>query len=94
MTKLNDLKSKWMKDPDFKAEYNALAAEFSIADALIQARVNADMTQEDVANKMQSSQSYVAKLEGGIVNPSMKALQRYAKATGSLLKISFEQPSN
>ena len=45
------------------------------------------MTQEQVAEKMQTSQSYV---ESGSVSPSMKALQRYAAATGARLKISLE----
>jgi len=90
MTKLNKLKKEWLKKPDVKAEYDALAEEFSIAEALIRARAEADMTQEQVAAKMQTSQSYVAKLESGRVSPSMKALQRYAAATGSRLKISLE----
>lgn len=91
MTKLDKLKKEWLKKPDFKAEYDALAEEFSIAETLIRARAEADMTQEQVAEKMQTSQSYVAKLESGRVSPSMKALQRYAAATGSRLKISLEQ---
>ncbi len=92
MTKtLNELKKNWAKNPKIKAEYEALREEFEIADALIQARSEANMTQEEVAEKMETSQSYVAKLEGGVVNPSMKALKRYAAATGSTLKISFEQ---
>jgi transcriptional regulator, XRE family len=49
------------------------------------------MTQAEVAAKMRTSQSYVAKLEGGRVSPSMKALQRYAEATGARLKISLER---
>ena len=92
MTSLAELKKKWMEDPAFVKEYEALREEFEIADALIRARSEANMTQEEVAAKMETSQSYVAKLEGGIVNPSMKALKRYAAATGSTLKISFEQP--
>ena len=93
MTKtLNELEKKWMKNLKIRAEYEALAEGFAIAETLISARVEADMTQEEVAEKMQTSQSYIAKLEGGIVNPSMKALQRYAKATGSQLKIRLEQP--
>jgi len=91
MTKLDKLTKEWLKRPDFKAEYDALAEEFSIAETLIRARAEADMTQEQVAEKMQTSQSYVAKLESGRVSPSMKALQRYAAATGSRLKISLEQ---
>lgn len=38
---------------------------------------------------MQTSQSYVAKLEGGIANPTVDALKRYAEATGSTLHISL-----
>jgi predicted transcriptional regulator len=51
------------------------------------------MTQQDVAEKMATSQSYIAKLEGGAVSPTMKALRRYADATGSRLKIVFEPSS-
>ncbi len=90
MTKLDVLKKGWLNKPDVKAEYKALEEEFSIAEALIRARAEADMTQEQVAEKMQTSQSYVAKLESGSVNPSMKALQRYAAATGARLRISLE----
>lgn len=92
MTKLAALKKELLERPDVKAAYEALADEFSIAEALIRARARAQMTQAEVAEKMQTSQSYVAKLESGQVCPSVKALQRYAAATGSRLSISFEQP--
>lgn len=91
MMKLNDLKTDLLKRTDVRAAYEALAEEFSIAEALIRARSAADMTQTDVAEKMHTSQSYVAKMEGGQVSPSIKALQRYAAATGSRLKISLER---
>lgn len=90
MTKLNELKKTLLERPDVRAEYEAQAEEFSIAEALIRARAEADMTQEEVARRMQTSQSYIAKLESGRVSPSMKALQRYAAATGARLKISLE----
>lgn len=91
MMKLNVLKMDLLKRTDVRAEYEALAEEFSLAEALIRARSEADMTQTDVAEKMHTSQSYVAKMEGGQVSPSIKALQRYAAATGSRLKISLER---
>jgi len=90
MTNVDDLFKEWMKDPEFVKEYEALEEEFSLASALISARAKADMTQQEVAEKMETSQSYIAKLEGGSVSPSMKALKRYAAATGSRLKIVFE----
>lgn len=91
MMKLDDLKNDLLKRTDVRAEYDALAEEFSIAEALIRARSEADMTQTDVAQKMHTSQSYVAKMEGGQISPSIKALQRYAAATGSRLKINLER---
>ena len=91
MKKFDDLRKELLGRADVRAEYDALAEEFSIAEALIRARAEANMTQEQVAQKMQTSQSYVAKLESGRVSPSMKALQRYAAATGSKLKISLER---
>lgn len=93
MTDINELFDEWKKDPEFIKEYDALEEEFSLASALISARSQADMTQEDVAKKMATSQSYIAKLEGGAVSPTMKALKRYAAATGSRLKIVFEPAS-
>ena len=90
MSKISDLKNEWMKDGKFKAEYDAMDAEFSLADVLIRARVAADMTQGQVAEKMKSSQSYVARLEGGVVKPTIEALKRYADATGRTLRIGLE----
>jgi predicted transcriptional regulator len=90
MTSFADLKKELLERDDVRAEYDALAEEFSLAEALIRARAAADMTQAQVAEKMQTSQSYVAKLESGRVSPSMRALQRYAEATGARLKISLE----
>ena len=89
--KLDELKQELMQRADLRAEYEGLADQFSIAEALIRARTEAHMTQSEVADKMRTSQSYVAKLDGGQVSPSMKALQRYAAATGSRLKISLER---
>lgn len=81
---------EWMKDPEFRAEYDALEEEFALASALIRARGDADMTQEEVAQAMGTTQAVVARLESGRVMPSTRTLQRFAKATKSRLRISFE----
>ena len=92
MTDFADIKKQWMKDPEFVVEYEALAPEFAVAGALIKARTRAGMTQADVAEKMQVTQSRVAKMEGGI-NVSVDALKRYAEATGTTLNISLDPMS-
>jgi ribosome-binding protein aMBF1 (putative translation factor) len=80
----------WFKDPEFAAEYEALEEEFALAAALIKARSAAHMTQEDVARAMGTTQTVIARLESGRQMPSTRTLQRFAKATGSQLRISFE----
>jgi len=39
---------------------------------------------------MKTTQAVVARLEGGGSRPSTRTLEKYAKATGTRLKISFE----
>ena len=81
---------RWMKNPEFRAAYDALEEEFALASALIKARGDADMTQEDVAKAMGTTQAVVARLESGRTMPSTRTLERFAKATHTRLRISFE----
>jgi transcriptional regulator with XRE-family HTH domain len=90
MTRIKDLHSDWMKDPEYRHEYDALAAEFDLARALIEARAQAGLTQEELAERMDTSQSAVARMESGKVMPSGRTLERFARATGTRLRISFE----
>jgi ribosome-binding protein aMBF1 (putative translation factor) len=85
--------ARWRKDPAYVAAYDALEEEFALADALIRARAHADMTQEDVAKAMGTTQAVVARLEGGRSKPSTRTLERFAKATHTRLRISFEPDS-
>ena len=91
MTKLKDLHRRWSKDDDYKSAYDALGEEFELAKALIEARTRAGLSQTQLARRMKTSQSYVARIEGGKVRPSTDALERFAKATGTRLRIAFEQ---
>ena len=79
-------KRKMMKNPAFKKEYDALEEEFAIAGQLIAARGRAKLTQEEVARRMGTSQSAVARLESGR-SPSLSSLKRYAQATGHKVEI-------
>src|SRR5437762_9011571 len=83
--------AEWRKDPKYVAAYDALEEEFALAEALIKARAAADMTQERVAKAMGTTQAVVARLESGRNMPSTRTLQRYAEATGTRLRISFER---
>ena len=82
--------AQWKKDPAYFAAYGSLEEEFALASSLIKARTEADMTQEQVAKAMGTTQAVVARLESGKVLPSTRTLERFAKATRSRLRISFK----
>lgn len=82
--------AEWRKDPAYREARAALEEEFALARALIEARTGADVSQEEIAKRMQTSQSAVARLESGRGNPSLNTLRRYAEATGARLRIVFE----
>lgn len=84
---------RWMKEPGFRDGYEALEEEFSLASMLIAARTGARLTQAELANRMGTSQSTIARLESGTSKPSLSTLRRYAKATGARLKIALEPQS-
>ena len=89
-TSVDDLHKEWMKKPAYRREYEALEEEFSLTAALIEARARAGLTQAQVAQRMNTTQAVVARLEGGGSKPSTSTLEKYAKATGSRLKIILE----
>jgi ribosome-binding protein aMBF1 (putative translation factor) len=87
----SDLHKKWLKrDPEYVREYDALEEEFNLASAMIAARSQAGLTQEQLARRMKTTQAVIARLESGRIKPSTRTLERFAKATGMRVRISFE----
>ena len=81
------LHRKWMKDPAYKAAYEALEPEFALARELIEARAKAGLTQAEVAERMGTTQSVVARIESGRNPPNLKTLEKYAHAVGRRVKL-------
>jgi transcriptional regulator with XRE-family HTH domain len=90
VTRLKDLHTKWSEDPAYKAAYDDLEAEFALAQAIAEARSRAGLTQAEVAQRMHTTQSNIARLEAGRTSPSTRTLEKFAEAVGAKLKISFE----
>jgi transcriptional regulator with XRE-family HTH domain len=91
MKKISDLHKTWMKDPDYRREFDALEEEFAVASAMITARTRAGLTQDELAELMNTKQSTIARLESGKSMPSGKTMKKFAEATGSRLRIVFER---
>ena len=87
MTKLKDLKTRFMDDPEFREEYGRVNEEYSLIEELVRARAAAKLTQAQLARRLGTTQSAVARLEGGRVSPSFATLRRYAEATGMRLTV-------
>ena len=87
MTKLKDLKNRFMEDSEFREEYARADDEFALIEALIHARTAARLTQAEIARSLGTTQSAIARLEGGGVSPSFATLRRYAEATGTRLTV-------
>jgi transcriptional regulator with XRE-family HTH domain len=90
MTGVADLQNSWGRNPAYRKAYEATGQEFDRARAMIEVRVRAGLTQAELARRMKTTQSVIARLEGGRVRPSTRTLEKLARATGSRLRISFE----
>jgi len=82
---------KELQDPSFKKAWDALDDEFAALDALLSARRQAGMTQEQVAAKMGVSQPSLARVEATLGShrhsPSLEMLRKYAAAVNCKLEI-------
>lgn len=82
MKTLKAFKRELLAQPEGQAAYAAQSTEFSIVRELIAARMRAGLTQSQIAQRMGTTQSVIARLEGGQRAPSMSTVQRYAHAAG------------
>lgn len=80
---LKALKAELLANSDVRQAYEELAPEYEIARTIIRARVAAGLSQAELAERMDTAQSYVARLESGRVLPSTKTLLKVAEATGT-----------
>jgi len=90
MTRIKELHKKWIKDPEYRREYEALDEEYTLAAEVAKARLRSGLSQTELARRMKTAQSTIARLESGRGKPSTRTLRSFAEATGHRLKISFE----
>ena len=94
MTDFNEYVKQQMNDKAFRREYEALEPEFTIIQALIDARRASGLTQKQLSDITGIAQADISKLENGNANPSLRTLQRLANGMGAELKIEFVRTSD
>ncbi|MBP6989394.1 helix-turn-helix transcriptional regulator [Candidatus Shapirobacteria bacterium] len=85
----NNWLAKSLKDPEFKKEYDKLQPEYELINKLIEARIKKKMTQKDIADRMGTKQSALARLESGHANPTISFIQKLATALGTDITLTF-----
>ena len=78
-----------LRDPEFRAEWEALEPEFQVAKAMLDCRDAKGITQEQLAEITGIDQGDISKLENGNANPSLRTLKRLASGLGMKVKLEF-----
>lgn len=90
MRAYNDYKNEILKNDEIKSEYDELAPEYDIIEAMIIARNNLNLTQKDLSEKTGINQADISRIENGTRNPSLKMLKKLANGLGMQLKLEFK----
>lgn len=86
---LKDFKKRALARPEVRREYEKLKEEFELLDEILKARAEAGLTQAELAERIGTTQSAVARMETAIGkhSPSIATLKRYASALGYRLQL-------
>lgn len=87
MIRFADLKADMLTNPEVAAEYERLGPVYELVGAMVEARHEAGLTQGELAARIGTTQSAVARLENAHHMPSLAMVMRYAAAVGRRLDI-------
>ena len=89
MSDFRNYLNRQLQRPSFKAEWDTLQPELTIAQAMIDARKESGLTQKQLSERTGIAQADISKLERGNANPSLRTLRRLAAGMGMNVKIEF-----
>ena len=89
MSDFRNYLNRQLQRPSFKAEWDDLQPELTIAQAMIDARKESGLTQKQLSERTGIAQADISKLERGNANPSLRTLQRLAAGMGMNVRIEF-----
>lgn len=87
MTSLASLREQILSDPEAHAEYERLGPIFAVVGEMVEARQSAGLTQAELARRMGTSQSVIARLESARHMPTFDLISRYAQALGQRVEV-------
>lgn len=85
----SDVKKRLLKNPETAKAYEELEPEYEIISEIIKARIEQNLSQEDLAKRIGTGQANISRLESGSYNPSLRFLKKVADGLGKKLHISL-----
>jgi len=83
-------KTKILKNPVVKGEYEALKPEYEVVKTIISQRIKRGWSQTELAKAVGSRQPVISRLERGEGNPSLSTLHKIARALDLSLEVSMK----
>ncbi|HHW40442.1 MAG TPA: helix-turn-helix transcriptional regulator [Syntrophomonadaceae bacterium] len=76
-----------LRNPDFQKAWDSFELEYKLADLLLKMRSEAGLSQAELAKRVGTTQSAIARMESGKVIPRLESLAKIAAACGKKLEI-------
>ena len=89
MIDFQDILKKELKNPEFKKHYNESGKQLEIAYQILKLRKQRKISQAQLAKKIGTKQSNIARIEAGQQNFSIDTLEKIAEALNCELKVNF-----
>ncbi len=77
------------KDPEFWKDYDERFETFKLGILLKQARIEAGMTQEQIANELKTTKSVISRMENHATDIRLSTLEKFAKAVGRRIHVAL-----
>lgn len=78
-----------MKNPKFKKEWDKSEPHYQLMNAIIRARIEKKLSQQQLAKKARTTQAVISRIQNATVSPTLDLVQRIAEAMGKRLEIRF-----
>ena len=89
MIDFQDILKKELKNQEFKKHYNESGKQLEIAYQILKLRKQRKISQAQLAKKIGTKQSNIARIEAGQQNFSIDTLEKIAEALNCELKVNF-----
>ena len=87
--KYSEIKEKYLNDPETLEAYEQLEPEYQLIYAIVESRMEKNISQQELANMTGIDRSDISKMENGNANPSLKTIKRVAEGLGKRVEIRF-----